>query len=72
MNKETQGLNDTLGQIDLIDNLQDILSESRNTLSSQVHKEHSPRQLTSWVTCQASVNLRILKSYQASFPTTKL
>ena len=32
--------------------------------------EHSPGQITSWVTNQASVNLRKLKSFQAFFPTT--
>ena len=30
--------------------------------------EHSPGQITSWVTNQALVNLSKLKSYQASFP----
>ena len=39
---------------------------------SQVYVEHSPRQTTSWVTNQTSVNLRKLKSYQASSPTTTL
>ena len=37
-----------------------------NIPSSQVHMEHSPAQTTSWVTNQTSVNLRKLKSYQAS------
>ena len=44
----------------------------KNTPSSQVHMEHSPGQTTSWVTNQTSVNLRKLKSYQASSPTTML
>ena len=30
--------------------------------------EHSPGQITSWVTNQTSVNLRKLKSHQAPFP----
>ena len=34
--------------------------------------EHSPGQTTSWGTNQTSVNLRKLKSYQASSPTTTL
>ena len=34
--------------------------------SSQVNMEHSPGQTTSWITNQISVNLRKLKSYQAS------
>jgi len=43
----------------------------KNTASSQVHVEHSPG-YTSWVTNPISVNLRKLKSYQASSPTTML
>ena len=35
-----------------------------------MHTEHSLGQITSWVTNQASVNLRKLKSFQAFFPTT--
>ena len=42
----------------------------KNTSSSQVHMKHSPRQTTYWVTNQTSVNLRKLKLYQASSPTT--
>ena len=41
----------------------------KNTPFSQVDMEHSPGQTTSWVTNQTSVNLRKLKSYQASFLT---
>ena len=40
--------------------------------TSQVYMEHSPGQTTSWVTNQTSVNLRKLKSYQASSLTTTL
>ena len=36
----------------------------KNIPSSQVHVEHSLGQTTSWVTNQASVNLRKFKSYQ--------
>ena len=72
INKELQALNDTIDQIDLIDIYGIFHSKWQNTLSSQVHKEHSPGYITSWVTYQASVNLRKLKSYQASFLTTKL
>ena len=36
----------------------------------QVHKEHSPGQITQWATRQASVNLK-LKSYPGSFLTTR-
>ena len=38
----------------------------KNTPSSQVYMEHSPGKTISWVTNQTSVNLRKLKSYQAS------
>ena len=44
----------------------------RNTPFFQVHMEHSLVQITSWVASQTSVNLRKLKSYQASFLTTTL
>ena len=44
----------------------------KNTPFSQVHMEHFPGQATSWVTNQASVNLRKLKLYQASSPTKML
>ena len=43
------------------------IQKQQITLSSQVRTEHSPGKITSWVTNQASVNLRKLKSYQASF-----
>ena len=43
-----------------------------NTPSSQVHMKYSPGYTTSSVTNQTSVNLRKLKSYQASSPTTTL
>ena len=38
----------------------------KNTPASQVYMEHSPGKTISWVTNQTSVNLRKLKSYQAS------
>ena len=38
----------------------------KNTPSSQIDMDHSPGETTSWVTNQTSVNLRKLKSYQAS------
>ena len=46
------------------------IQKQQNTLSSQVLMEHSPGKIISWVTNQVSVNLRKLKSYQASFLTT--
>ena len=71
INKETEALNDTLDQMDLIDIYRMFHRKRQNTLSSQVHVEHSPGQIISWAINQASVNLRKLKSYQTSFPTTK-
>ena len=44
----------------------------KNTPSSHVDMEHSPGQTISWVTNQISVNLRKLKSYQASSLNTML
>ena len=71
-NKETQVLNDTLdGWISLISS-EHSTQMQKNTCSSQLHMEHSPRQTTSWITIQTSVNLRKLKLYQASFLTTML
>ena len=71
INKETQALNDTLNQMDLIYTGHSI-QKQQNTLSSQVLMEHSPGWIISWVTNQALVNLRKLESYQVPFPTTKL
>ena len=68
INKETQGLNDILDKMDFIGHS----IQKQNTLSSQVLMEHSPGEITSWITNQASVNLRKLKLYQVSFPTTTL
>ena len=62
INKETQALNDTIDQVDLIFIGQSI-QKQQITLSSQVHMEYSPGKIISWVTNQASVNLRKLKSY---------
>ena len=52
INKETQALNDTTDQTDLIF-IEHSTQKSQNTLSSQVHTEHSPGEITSWVTNQA-------------------
>ena len=70
----TQALNDTLDEWDLTDILYSITSKSSRlyTYPSQVHTEHSPGLTTFWATRQAMVNLRKLKSYQASFLITRL
>ena len=67
INKETEALNDTIEQIDFIDIYRTFHQKQQITLSSQVCMEHSPGYITSWVTNQASVNLRKLKSYQHLF-----
>ena len=72
INKETKALNDTIDQIDLIGIYRTFHQKWQNTLSSQVQMEHSPGSITSWVTNQASENLRKWKLYQASFLTTML
>ena len=70
--KETQALNDTRDQIDLIDIYTTFHPKTADYTSSQVLMEHSPGEIISWVTNQALVNLRKLKLYQVSFPTTTL
>ena len=42
INKETEALNDTIDQIDLIDIYRTFHPKQQITLSSQVHTEHSP------------------------------
>ena len=71
INKETQALNDTLDEMDL-DIFRTFHPNAEEYSSSQVHMEHSPGQTTSWVTNLTSVNLRKLKLYQTSSPTTML
>ena len=71
INKETQALNDTRDQIDLIDIYRTFHPKTADyTFFSSAHGTFS--RITSWVTSQASVNLRKLKSHQASSPTTTL
>ena len=72
INKETQALNDTIDQIDLIDIYRTFhLKTADNTFFSSAHGTFS-RIDHILVTNQALVNLRKLKSYQAFFPTTML
>ena len=42
INKETQVLNDTLDETDLIDIFRHSIQMQKNTPSSQVHMEYSP------------------------------
>ena len=71
-NEETEALNEALDQIDSIDIFTTFYPKQQNTPSSQGHMENSLRLITFWATNQAMVNLRKLKSYQASFLTTML
>ena len=71
INKETQVLNDTLDEMDLIDIFRTVHTNAEEyTYFSSAHGTFS--RTTSWVTNKTSVNLRKLKSDQASSPTTML
>ena len=71
INKETQALNDTLNKMNLIDIYRTFHPKTTEyTFFSSAHGTFS--RIISWVTNQALVNLRKLKSYQVSFPTTML
>ena len=72
ISEETQALNDTLDQMNLIDIYTTFIRKQQNTHSFQVHMKHSPGQITCWATNQTLENLRKLKLYQASFLTTPL
>ena len=72
INKETQALNDTLNEMDLIDIYRAFHLKTTEYTFFSMFMEHSPRQIISWVTYQAFINLRKLKSYQVSFLTTML
>ena len=72
INKETQVLNDTLDEMDLIDIFRTFHPNAEEyTFSSNAHGTFS-RIDHILVTNQTSVNLRKLKLYQASSPTTVL
>ena len=67
INKETQVLNDTLDEMDLIDIFRTFHPNAEYIFFSSVHGTFS-RIDQSWVTNRTSVNLRKLKFYQASSP----
>ena len=70
INKETQALNDALQKMDLIDIYRTFhLKTADYTFFSSAHGTFSRM---FWVTNQALVNLRKLKSYQVPFLTTTL
>ena len=71
INKETQVLNDTLDEMDLIDIFRTFHPNAEEYTFFSLHIEYSPGQTISWATNQASVNLRKLKLHQvSSLPTT--
>ena len=70
--KETQVLDYTLEEMELMISSGHSIQMQKNTPSSQVHMEQSPGWTTYWVTNQTSVNLRKLKLHQAFFLTTTL
>ena len=72
INKEMQVLNDTLDEMDLIDIFRTFHPNAEEyTFFSSAHGTFS-RIDHILATNQASVNVRKLKSYQASSPTTML
>ena len=71
ISKETQALNDRIDWTDLIDTKQSI-QKQQSIRSSHRHMECSPGLTTCWATKQAWVNLRKLKSSEASISTTTL
>ena len=72
INKETQALSDTINQIDLIYIYRTFHRKTTTYTFFQVLVLYPGECSISWVTNQALVNLRKLKSYQVSFPTTTL
>ena len=72
INKETQAVNETLSKMDLIDIYRTFHPKTTEyTFFSSAHGTSS-RIGHILVTDQALVNLRKLKAYQVSFPTTAL
>ena len=70
INKETQALNDTLDQMKLTDICRTFHPKTTEyTFFSSAHGTF-PGWIISWVINQALENIRKLKSYQVSFPTT--
>ena len=69
-NKETQALNDTLHEMDLIDIYRTFHPKQQNIYSSQVRVECFPRQIIHQATKQVLINVKALKVHQASFLTT--
>ena len=72
INKEKQALNVTLNEMDLTDNYRTFHPKTTEYTFLSSAYGPSPGLIIPWVTNQALVNLRKLKSNQVSFPTTTL
>ena len=70
INKDTQTLNDTMDQLDLIDIYKTFHPKQSISPFSQVYTEPSPEYITSWATNLVLGNTKNLKSFQSSFLTT--
>ena len=70
ISKETQTLNGTMDQLDLIDIYRTFHPKTMNFTFSQAHMQPSPGQITSWAINPALINSKKLKSFQASFLIT--
>ena len=69
INKETQTLNDTVDQLDLIDIYRTFHPKTTSPFY-QVHTDPSRKQIASWAINQDLENSEKLKSFQSSFLTT--
>ena len=68
INKKTQALNDTLHDMNLINIYRAFHPKAKYTFFSSAHRTFSKTDhILYWVTKQAMVNLRKLKSYQVSY-----
>ena len=72
IHKKTLALNNTLDQMDLIGIYRAFHSKAAEYTFFSVYMEHSPGLTACWPTKLALVNLRKLKSYEASFLATTL
>jgi len=67
INKETQVLNDTLDQLDLININRAFHPQTMDFTFSQEHMKHSPGQITSWATNQALVKFLKIEVISSTF-----
>lgn len=70
-NKKIENLNSILNQLDQVDTyIEHYPQQQQNIPSFRVHMEYSPGQNICQTTKQVSINLRRLKPYKLSSPTT--